>query len=215
MAGKDLQDVPFLLVGSAVAAREELLKAADAMVEKGKSLTPEGRKKAMSQKKGLVSKGDEFSMVVARTVQRSLENTGLATKSDLEELDRKVDLLERRVTGKVVVVRPTGKKQARKKPARKKAAKKKSTPAKAPAKKKSTPAKAPAKKKASAKKAPAAKKAAAPVKPAEKPVEKPIEKPVETPVIDVVVPDKAADTPAGEISTTASGEPVVIRDLII
>lgn len=120
MAGKDLQDIPYLLVGVTVAAREELLRAADLMVEKGKSLTPEGRKKAMSAKKGLVSKGDEFSQVVARTVQRALENTGLATKPDLEELDRRVDLLERRITGKVVVVRPAGKKPAKKKPAKKK-----------------------------------------------------------------------------------------------
>jgi polyhydroxyalkanoate synthesis regulator phasin len=206
MAGKDFQDIPFLLVGSAVAAREELLKAADAMVEKGKSLTPEGRKKTMSQKKGLVSKGDEFSMVVARTVQRSLENTGLATKTDLEELDRKVDLLERRVTGKVIVVRPTGKKPAKKKaakkPAKKKAAKKKSAAAKAPAKKKA----------ASAKKAPAARKAAAPVKAAAKLAEKPVVMPE---IEKVVAPDKAAERPAGEMASTASGEPVVIRDLII
>lgn len=120
MAKKDLSGVPYLFVGAVVAFQEEVQKAADQLVNKGKSLTPEGRKKVASAKKGLVSKGDEFSQVVARTVQRVLENAGLATRADLVDLDRRVDLVEKRViTRKKVVVRPPAKKPAAKKTAKK------------------------------------------------------------------------------------------------
>lgn len=128
MAKKDLSDVPYLVVGSVVALQEELEKAADRLVEKGKSLTPEGRKKAAASKKGLISKGDEFSQVVARTVQRVLENAGLVTKSDLEELEKRVDSVEKQVMGpkRKVAVKPARKKPAaRKKTAKKKTARKK------------------------------------------------------------------------------------------
>lgn len=124
MAKKDVSDIPYLVVGAVVALQEEILKAADQLVEKGKSLTPEGRKKVMAEKKGLVSKGDEFSLVVARTVQRVLENAGLVTKVDIEDIDRRVTAMEKRLA--------SSRKNAAKKPTRKKPAK---NPAKKPAKK--------------------------------------------------------------------------------
>lgn len=120
---RDLSDIPYLAVGAIVALEEEIEKAAERLIEKGKSLTPEGRKKMATAKKGLVSKGDDFSQVVARTVQRALENTGIVTKSDLESIDSRVTVIEKKVS--------TMKKGA--KPAKKPAAKK---PAKKPAKKK-------------------------------------------------------------------------------
>jgi polyhydroxyalkanoate synthesis regulator phasin len=116
MAKKELSDIPYLVVGSVVALQEEIEKAAERLVDKGKSLTPEGRKKAMEEKKGLVSKGDDFSKVVARTVQRVLENVGLVTRSDLEDVDRRVTVIEKKVATK---------RKAARKPARKKAAAKK------------------------------------------------------------------------------------------
>ena len=115
MAETDLSDIPYLFVGVVVALEEEIQRLADLLVDKGKSLTPEGRKKVMSEKKGLVSKGDDFSQVVARTVQRALENTGLVTKADMDNLDRRVTQLEKKIA--------TVKKKAEK-PAAKKAAKK-------------------------------------------------------------------------------------------
>lgn len=120
MAKKELSDIPYLLVGSLVAVQEEVEKAADRLVEKGKSLTPEGRKKAMADKRGLVSKGDEFSQVVARTVQRVLENVGIVTRTDLEDLDTRVSAIEKKVarTGKVSR-KPAAKKSAAKKSAKK------------------------------------------------------------------------------------------------
>jgi len=125
MGKKDISDIPYLAVGSVVAVQEELLKFAQELVDKGKSLTPEGRKKVAGDKKGLVAKGDEFSMVVARTVQRVLENAGLATRSDLEDLDGRVSDIEKSVLApkKTVVIKPAAKKPA-KKPAKKAAAKK-------------------------------------------------------------------------------------------
>jgi polyhydroxyalkanoate synthesis regulator phasin len=138
MSKADLSDIPYLLVGAAVAVQEEIEKAADRLVDKGKSLTPEGRKKAMGEKRGLVSKGDDFSQVVARTVQRVLENTGIVTRDDLRELDEKVSEIEKKVAGAKKDVKPVkepAKKKAAKKPAKKKAAKK---PAKKTGSKKSS-----------------------------------------------------------------------------
>ncbi len=137
MAKRDFSDIPYLFVGVVVAAQEEIERVAEKLVDKGKSLTPEGRKKAMSAKKGLVSKGDEFSQVVGRTVQRVLENSGLATKGDLDVLDSRVEEIE-----EMVAASSRAKKKATGKPAKKKAAKKKKAPAKKkPAKKKAATAK--------------------------------------------------------------------------
>ncbi|MFH1150467.1 MAG: hypothetical protein V1748_08330 [Actinomycetota bacterium] len=183
MAKKDVSDIPYLVVGIGVAAQEEIMKAADRLIEKGKSLTPEGRKKIASQKKGLVSKGDDFSKVVARTVQRVLENTGIVTRDDMSDIDRRVDALERKVSrpAKAKAAKPAAKKKPAKKAAKKKAAKK---PAKKKAAGKKAPAKkAPARKKAAARK-PATKHAAAapPVAVAEEPA--PTEPPT-APVVEI------------------------------
>ena len=124
-AKRDLSDIPYLAVGAVVALQEEIEKAAERLVEKGKSLTPEGRKKMATAKKGLISKGDEFSTVVAKTVQRALENTGIVTHSDLGGIEKRVTDIEKKVA--------TRKKPAAKKPAAKKKAARK--PAKKPAKK--------------------------------------------------------------------------------
>jgi polyhydroxyalkanoate synthesis regulator phasin len=161
----DLSNIPYLAVGALVAVQEEIEKAAERLVDKGKSLTPEGRKKMASTKKGLVSKGDDFSTVVARTVQRALENTGIVTHSDLDGIDRRVTEIEKRVSTRK---KPAAKKPAAKKPAAKKPA------AKKPAAKKT--AKKPAAKKTAKK--PAAKKPAAP-EPAAPPVE---------PIVDLIPP---------------------------
>jgi len=144
----DLSDIPFLAVGAVVALQEEVEKAAERLVDKGKSLTPEGRKKMAGAKKGLISKGDEFSTVVAKTVQRALENTGIVTHADLDSIEKRVTDIEKKVA--------TRKKPAARKPARKKAARKPA--ARKPAKKKA--AKKPAKKAAKKPAKKAAKKSA-------------------------------------------------------
>lgn len=125
MASRDISDFPYFLIGAFVAFEEEIMVAADRLVDKGKSLTPEGRKKTASAKKGLVSRGDDLSVMVARTVQRVLENAGIATEDDLEGLRLRVDALETKVAG------PAKKPAAKKKAAQKKKAAKK--PAKKPA----------------------------------------------------------------------------------
>ena len=127
MARMDFSELPYLAVGAMAAIQEELMKAADQLVDKGKSLTPEGRKKMVSEKKGLISRGDDFSQVVARTVQRVLENTGIGTRGDLEELDRRVDALEKKLS--------VSKKKPVRKPAKKAAGKPAKKAAKKPTKK--------------------------------------------------------------------------------
>jgi polyhydroxyalkanoate synthesis regulator phasin len=124
-AKRDFSDVPYLLVGSVVALQEEIEKAAERLVEKGTSLTPEGRTKMASTKKGLVSKGDDFSHVVARTVQRALENTGIVTRSDLKTIEDRVSVIEKKVAKRERPAAKPAKPAARKAPAKKKAATKK------------------------------------------------------------------------------------------
>lgn len=121
----DLSDIPYLAVGALVAVEEEIQKAAERLVEKGKSLTPEGRKKMAAAKKGLVSKGDDFSQVVARTVQRALENTGIVTRSDLESVEDRVTVIEKKISGMKKGAKPAKKPSAKKRaPAKKSAARK-------------------------------------------------------------------------------------------
>lgn len=154
MADKlDISNIRYIAVGAVVAVEEEIERAAQKLIEKGKSLTPEGRKKMASAKKGLVSKGDEFSTVVARTVQRALENTGIVTRGDLEGIEKRVSEIEKKAA-------------RRKKPAAKKAEAKKAEEKKPEAAEKQEAAEKPAGKKPAAKK-PAAKKKAA-KKPAKK-----------------------------------------------
>jgi polyhydroxyalkanoate synthesis regulator phasin len=130
MARKELSDIPYIAVGVVVALQEEIGRAAQHLVEKGKSMTPEGRARAVGEKKGLVSKGDDFSQVIARTVQRVLENTGVVTRGDLEELDRRISVMETRVaSGKRTAPggKAGGKKAAGRKPAKKPSAGKKAS----------------------------------------------------------------------------------------
>lgn len=131
-AKRDLSDLPYLAVGAVVALQEEIEKAAERLVEKGKSLTPEGRKRIATAKKGLISKGDEFSTVVAKTVQRALENTGIVTHADLDGIEKRVGVIEKKVSTRK---KPAAKPAAKKTAARKKAAKKPAAKKKAPAKK--------------------------------------------------------------------------------
>jgi len=175
MAPRDFSDIPYLLVGSVVALQEEIEKGAERLVEKGKSLTPEGRKKMATAKKGLVSKGDDFSQVVARTVQRALENTGIVTRSDLDGIEHRVADIEK----KVATRKPGVKKPAAKKPAKKKAA------AKKPAGKK------PARKKAAKK--PAAVKPIVETAPAPAPTPSPSVAPQPAPVVSELIPKRPAD----------------------
>ncbi len=94
----DLSELPYLIVGIGVAMQEEMTSVAERLIEKGKSLTPEGRKSMAAARRGLSPKGGDFSRVVAETVQHALENAGIVTKDDLEKLNRRVDEIERKLT---------------------------------------------------------------------------------------------------------------------
>ena len=98
------------------------MRVAERLIDKGKSLTPEGRKSMAAAGEGPASKGGDFSQVVAGAVQRALEDAGIVTRDDLDELDRKVDEIERKLT-------PGGKRAGGK------AASKKARPKKAAARK--------------------------------------------------------------------------------
>ncbi len=95
MKKMNLNDILYLAAGGVAAIQEEIERLAERLIDKGKSMTPEGRKKVMNEKRGLVSRGEDFSKIVGKTVQRAFENAGLATRADLEEIEHRVENLER------------------------------------------------------------------------------------------------------------------------
>ncbi|MDD5749093.1 MAG: hypothetical protein PHP64_08675 [Actinomycetota bacterium] len=97
-----ISDLPYFLVGAVVALQEELGKAADYFIRKGEEMTPEGRKRLQAAKKGLVSKSDDFSVIVSRTIKRVLENAGLVTKADIEGIVKRINELEKKKWGQVL-----------------------------------------------------------------------------------------------------------------
>ena len=109
-------------------------------------------KKAPKAKESLAAWGKDLGDTINAYVKDGIDSLGLATKKDMEVLDKRLKKLE----AKKAPARKKKKAPARKK--KKAPAKKKKAPAKkkkAPAKKKKAPAKkkaAPAKKKAAAKK---------------------------------------------------------------
>lgn len=100
MAEKDLSDIPYLLIGSGVALKEELERLAEQLVEKGKSLTPEGRREKAKEKKGFASKGGELTDMMVKAVDRVLENAGIPSREDLEAIERRISNIENKIKSK-------------------------------------------------------------------------------------------------------------------
>jgi DNA-binding protein HU-beta len=138
----DVSELPYLVLGAVAAVREDSMKLAKDLVDKGKGLAPAAKGKAMDgakakdaliakakdsakAKDALVAKGtqrsDEVTDAVVKSVQKLLSQMGLGTKSDVESLEKRLATLEKKAD------KPAAKKPARKaakKPAKKPAAKK-------------------------------------------------------------------------------------------
>lgn len=145
----DLNDMPYLLLGALASVKDESITSVDEMVAKGKDLATGTKSKARATVqdkkldatvKELVKKGKQESAdlveAVGKAVKDTLDSLGVVTKSDIKNVEKRLDDLEKKLSA-------TPAKKPTKKAAAKKAAKKK-----APAKKKSAgkPAKKPAKK---------------------------------------------------------------------
>lgn len=100
MAEKDLSDIPYLLVGSGVALREELERLAEQLVEKGKSLTPEGRRERAKGGGSFASKGGELADMMVKAVDRVLENAGIPSKEDLGAIEKRITNIENKIKAK-------------------------------------------------------------------------------------------------------------------
>jgi polyhydroxyalkanoate synthesis regulator phasin len=101
-----------MMLGMAATLREKSQDLMEEMVEKGKSLGPTAKAKMAKQKeatekatKGLKQRGlqktDELTEAVGDTVEKVLGQMGLITKSDINDLDKKLSSLERKLNRKV------------------------------------------------------------------------------------------------------------------
>jgi polyhydroxyalkanoate synthesis regulator phasin len=143
MAGFDVTEIPYLVLGTVAAAREESVKMAKDLVDKGKGIAPATKARAKDgakakdaliarakdgakAKDALVAKGtqrsDEVTEAVVKSVQRLLSQMGLGTKADIDSLEKRLAALEKK-TEKPAARKPA-KKPAARKPAKKPAARK-------------------------------------------------------------------------------------------
>lgn len=140
----ELNDMPYLLLGALASVRDDSIKTVDQMIEKGKELA-EGTKskvKDSAQDKrleetmqDLIKKGkkesEELVESISKVVKDTLDSLGIVTKSDIKDLEKKLNSLEKKLStkkpAKKKAARKPAKKKSKKKPAKKKAARKKST----------------------------------------------------------------------------------------
>ncbi|MDY6794932.1 MAG: phasin family protein [Actinomycetota bacterium] len=107
MAGIELTDLPYLIIGTFAELRERSEKLAKGLVNKGKGVAPEAGKRAAKGKESreiLKERGmhlsDELTETIGNTVEKALGQMGLITKSDIEALDKKLASLERKMAKK-------------------------------------------------------------------------------------------------------------------
>ena len=140
----DFNDLPYLILGSMAAVKDDSIRSVDEMISKGKEIA-EGTKSKVKQTaedrkleatfQDLVKKGkkesEELVDAIGKVIKDTLNSLGVVTKSDIKAVERRLDSVEKKLGPAPAGKKATAKKKA---PAKKKAARK---PAKkAPAKKK-------------------------------------------------------------------------------
>ena len=134
----EVNDMPFLLLGALASVRDDSIKTVDDMVKKGKDLAEGTKSKAKSAAgdrkleatvQELVKKGkkesEELVNAISKVIKDTLDALGIVTKSDIKDIEKKLDALEKKISGKPAKKKAAKKKAAKKKPAKKKPAKKK------------------------------------------------------------------------------------------
>ena len=112
MTAMNVTDFPYLMLGMAATLREKTQDMVEDMVEKGKGLVPSAKdkvkkKKVATEKATLglkqksLQKTDELTEAVGDTVEKVLGQMGLITKSDINDLDKRLSSLERKINKKV------------------------------------------------------------------------------------------------------------------
>lgn len=111
MTDMNVTDIPYMMLGMAATLREAAQDMMEDMVEKGKGLVPSAKDKMKKKKEatekatlGLkqksLQKTDELTDAVGDTVEKVLGQMGLITKSDINDLDKKLSSLERKINKK-------------------------------------------------------------------------------------------------------------------
>ena len=112
MTAMNVTDIPYMMLGMAATLREKAQDMVEDMVEKGKGLAPSAKEKVKKRKEatekatlGLkqksLQKTDELTEAVGDTVEKVLGQMGLITKSDINDLDKRLSSLERKINKKV------------------------------------------------------------------------------------------------------------------
>ena len=112
MTDINVTDIPYMMLGMAATLREKTQEMMEGMVEKGKGLAPSAKEKVKKKKEatekatlGLkqksLQKSDELTEAVGDTVEKVLGQMGLITKSDINDLDKRLSSLERKINKKV------------------------------------------------------------------------------------------------------------------
>lgn len=112
MTAMNVTDIPYLMLGMAATMREKTQEMVEDMVEKGRGLGPSAKDKVKKKKEatekatlGLkqksLQKTDELTEAVGDTVEKVLGQMGLITKSDINDLDKRLSSLERKINKKV------------------------------------------------------------------------------------------------------------------
>jgi len=108
----NVTDFPYLILGMAATMREKTQEMVEEMVEKGKGLVPSAKARMAKQKEATgkatrsmkergLQRTDELTEAVGDTVEKVLGQMGLITKSDINDLDKKLSALERKINKKV------------------------------------------------------------------------------------------------------------------
>jgi polyhydroxyalkanoate synthesis regulator phasin len=130
MTDMNVTDIPYMMLGMAATLREAAQDMMEDMVEKGKGLVPSAKDKMKKKKEatekatlGLkqksLQKTDELTEVVGDTVEKVLGQMGLITKSDINDLDKKLSSLERKLNKKAKEAEKDKKAEKAKTPAKK------------------------------------------------------------------------------------------------
>ncbi len=98
------KDFPYLLLGVMTTLREDMKKAVNEMVNKGKAGKGKGAKgvaQADKAIKDLVGKGqkgmDDLLAAIGKEVTRVLDSMGAITKNDLRAIEKKINNIEKKL----------------------------------------------------------------------------------------------------------------------
>lgn len=102
MAGFEVTDFPYFIIGACAEMRDRAESMAQSLVERGKEVAPAAKGKTAGEalKRKGVERTDELTEAVGKKVEKLLDQMGLITKADIEALDKRLASLESKLESK-------------------------------------------------------------------------------------------------------------------